>query len=116
MADGFAEPGDAVMERIALARLEPEEAGKAARITARLGVAPSTPDEDFGHVLVTVRAGIAKVSEWTLTEPIHTRFATFCTCTRNAKLAEAAQLFRSENHIGFTRYWNTLVKRNNVGQ
>ena len=57
-----------------------------------------------------------RVSGWTITSPVHARFAQLCKCNKNSKLSQVNTLFLAEPHISYTRHAQVLVKCKNLAQ
>ena len=95
-------------EAAALARAEGEAAREAERSAPKASTVPPTPEGEYMHLPLPVRAPMGKLSSWTLNREVHLRFSAFCRCEKNAKLEACHALFNLEPYVSFTKYGDTL--------
>ena len=63
-----------------------------------------------------IRGTLANITGWNVNTAVHRRFAEFCRCSSNTRMATIEKLFDRESHVGWMQYAEILGKAKNLQQ
>ena len=92
---------------IMIARTEVEALVLEAIRRERLDAGKNDGAPDFAHMPVPNRKALSSLADWQLHVEVHTRFAEFCKCDKNEKVARP---FAIDKAVSFTRYAEQMIK------